>query len=159
MNHTSAGLTVPMFDRLTGASATSTIRRTFDVASLQSSLQQDLIRLFNVRNGLTIDQFFGDAPTTLHYGLPDTLILSPQSETDLQRLELVITRAIALYEPRLIQARVQATPDPDKPTSARVTISALAALNRQLCQVHFDLVLDGQGARMRERANAAETQR
>jgi len=121
-------------------------------------IQYELFRLFNARNGLTIDQFLGDTPTMLHYGLPDTLHLLPQSATDLQRLELVLTRAIVLYEPRLIQARVQATPDPDKPTSARVTISALAALNRQLCQVHFDLVLDGRGARTRERTSAAETQ-
>jgi len=149
---------VPLFDRLNDMSATFTNGRVLDAGSLQSLLQQDLVRLFNVRNGLTTEQFLGDASTSFHYGLPDMLVLFPQSATDLQRLELVLSRAIALYEPRLIQVRVQATPDPDKPTSARVTISALAALNRQLCQVHFDLVLDGRGARTRERASAAEPQ-
>jgi type VI secretion system protein ImpF len=129
-----------------------------DAGGLQSSLQQDLVRLFNVRNGLTIEQFLGEAPTSLHYGLPDTLGLSPQSATDLQRWELVIARAVALYEPRLLQVRVQATPDPDQPAAARVLMSAMAALERQLCQVHFDLVLNGQGAGARERAAVPEAQ-
>jgi len=155
---TPPGSLVPLFDRLSGASAASGTGRMLDAGGFQAALQQDLVRLFNVRNGLSIDQFLGDAPTTLHYGLPDTLGLSTQSATDLQRWELVVTRAIALYEPRLLQVRVQAAPDPGKPASARVTISALAALERRLCQVHFDLVMDGQGARTRGPAAAMEMQ-
>ncbi|HEX8609699.1 MAG TPA: type VI secretion system baseplate subunit TssE [Telluria sp.] len=143
-----AGSLVPLFDRLGGDLVASADGRMLDAAGLQQSLQHDLVRLFNVRNVLTIEQFLGDVPTVLDYGLPDTLALSPQSASDLRRWELVMTRAIALYEPRLSQVRVLVTPDASNPMAARVTIGAAVALGQQLCQVHFDVVLDAQAARL-----------
>lgn len=144
-----AGSIAPLFDRLAGEPAAPGDGRTLDAHGLQQSLQLDLTRLFNVRNGLTIEQFLADrtdAPTSLNYGLPDTLALSPQSQGDLARWELVIVRAIALYEPRLSRVTVQVKPDRSSPMSARVTIGAAVALGRQLCQVHFDVLLDQRNA-------------
>lgn len=141
-----AGSIVPLFDRLGAEPAASGDGRTLDAHGLQQSLQLDLTRLFNIRNGLTIEQFLGDAPTSLSYGLPDTLALSPQSQGDLARWELVIARAIDLYEPRLSRVTVQVKPDRSNPMSARVTIAAAVALGRQLCQVHFDVLLDQRSA-------------
>jgi type VI secretion system protein ImpF len=146
MNATPAGSLVPLFDRLAGEMPASADGRVLDAAGLRHSLQQDLARLFNVRNGLTIDQFLGEAPSALHYGLPDTLGLSPQSSADLARWELVVARAIALYEPRLLRVSVRVAPEPGKPASARVTIGAAVALGQQLRQIHFDVVLDGRAA-------------
>jgi type VI secretion system protein ImpF len=97
---------------------------------------------------MTIADFLTGTPTSLEYGLPDTLILSAQSATDLQRWELVILRAIALYEPRLIQVRVAVAPDRFRPTLARLTIMALAAVGRELCQFHFDTALDERNVRV-----------
>lgn len=148
MTPLSVGSLVPLFDRLGGDLAASADGRMLDAAGLQHSLQHDLVRLFNVRNALTIEQFLGDVPTVLDYGLPDTLVLSPQSASDLRRWELVMERAIALYEPRLSQVRVLVTPDASTPMAARVAIGAAVALGRQLCQVHFDVVLDAQAARL-----------
>lgn len=148
MNAAPAGSLVPLFDRLSGELAASADGRLLDAGGLQHSLRQDLIRLFNARNGLTIDQFLAGAPTALHYGLPDTLGLSPQSAGDLARWGLVMERAIALYEPRLSQVRVQVTADRASPMVARVNIGAAVALGRQLCQVHFDVMLEGQAARL-----------
>jgi type VI secretion system protein ImpF len=146
MNTMPAGSLLPLFDRLGGALDASTDGRALDAAGLQQSLQQDLVRLFNVRNSLTIEQFLGDVPTVLNYGLPDTLGLSPQSANDLARWERVVARAIALYEPRLSRVRVQVTPDSRNPIAARVNIGAAVALGRQLCQVHFDVLLDDRAA-------------
>jgi type VI secretion system protein ImpF len=154
MNAMPAGPLVPLFDRLTKLDDAGEESRVPDAAGLSYRLRNDLVRLFNVRNGATIEQYLETAQTPVNYGLPDTMGLCPQSVNDLQRLELVVVRAIALHEPRLIQARVIAKPDPVRPAAALITISALATLSRQLQQVQFDLVLDGQSMR----ASAPESQ-
>ncbi|MNM03851.1 Lysozyme [compost metagenome] len=146
MHATPAGSLVPLFDRLGGELVASADGRVLDVDGLRHSLQQDLVRLFNVRNGLSIAQFLGEAPTVLDYGLPDTLALSPQSASDLALWQQVLARAIALYEPRLSGVTVRVTPDAHKPAAARVAIAAAALLGRQLCQVRFDVVLDDRAA-------------
>jgi type VI secretion system protein ImpF len=137
---------VPLFDRLDGELAASADGRTLDGHGLQQSLQLDLTRLFNSRNGLTIEQFLGGAPTALNYGLPDMLGLSSQSAGDLARWELVMVRALALYEPRLYQVQVTIRADRASPVCARVTIAAAALVGRQLRQVHFDVLLDQRSA-------------
>lgn len=117
-----------------------------DAEGLQQSVLTDLSRLFNSRNGLTIEEFLGDKPSSLHYGLPDTLRLSPQSPTDLAQWEQVVARALSLYEPRLSQVGVTVEPDPRRPVSARIKISGALTLGRQQRQVHFDCVVDGHAA-------------
>jgi type VI secretion system protein ImpF len=139
---------MPLFDRLGGGVDAAVGGLTLDAGALQHSLQGDLARLFNVRNGLTVEQFLNHTPTVLDYGLPDTLGMSPQSATDLRRWRLVLLRGIALYEPRLSQVQVTVAPDAVCPMAARVTIAAVVALGRQLCQVHFDVVLDDRAARL-----------
>lgn len=146
MHATPAGSLVPLFDRLGGELAASADGRVLDADGLRHSLQLDLVRLFNVRNGLSVAQFLGEAPTVLDYGLPDTLALSPQSSADLDLWQQVLARAIALYEPRLVRVTVRVAPDAHRPVAARVAIDAAAMLGRQLCQVQFDVVLDGHGA-------------
>jgi len=133
---------LPLFDRFSGRLDELSGVRLSPVEALQFSLQLDLTRLFNARNGLTIPAFLAGAGSALDYGLPDTLHLSAQSNGDLQRWELVIARAIALYEPRLINVRVAVTPERARPTAARVNIMALAAVAEQLCQFQFEAALD-----------------
>ena len=147
MHTMSAGPLIPFFDRFKLAPSEPAGVRLTPAEALQLSLQLDLTRLFNVRNSLTIEQFLNGAPTSLDYGLPDTLVLSTQSATDLQRWELVVLRAIALYEPRLIQVRVAVAPDRFKPSVARVMIIALAAVEQELCQFHFETALDARNVR------------
>lgn len=128
---------LPLFDRFGGP--------LFDdgaalppTEALKQSLRLDLTRLFNVRNGLTIDEFLTGAPTSLDYGLPDTLHLSAQSATDLLRWRQVIERAIALYEPRLRQVAVRVTPSIHWPTMAWVEIAATASLGSERVQFDFE---------------------
>lgn len=146
MNPMPANSVSPLFDRLTGAPGAAGDGRLLDADGLQQSMLTDLSRLFNSRNGLTIEEFLGDRPGSLHYGLPDTLRLSPQSSADLARWEEVVARALALYEPRLTQVAVKVTPDPGKPISARIRISGAVTLGREQRRVHFDCVLDGHSA-------------
>jgi len=132
---------IPLFDRFMGRLPEQSGVRLAPDEALRLSLRLDLTRLLNVRNGLSIDQFLDGAPTSLDYGLPDTLGLSAQSASDLQRWQQVVARAIALYEPRLVQVRVVATPDRARPTLARISIQALALLDSELCQFLFDAAL------------------
>lgn len=138
MHHLSTHPPQPLFDRFGAWAAEPSGVRLSAIEALQLSLELDLTRLFNTRNTLSIEQFLEGSPTALDYGLPDTLRLSPQSATDLQRWALVILNAVALYEPRLIQVQVTVTPDPASPTAARIVIAAAAALRGRLCQFHFD---------------------
>lgn len=147
MNAMPASSPMPLFDRLCGK-LLATDDETPESDSLQHSLRQDMVRLFNVRNGLTIEQFLSDSPTALHYGLPDTLGLSPQSEADLARWELVVTRAIKLYEPRLSQVHVHITQDARHPTAARIDIDAAVALGWHVCRVYFHVVLNDGSAHL-----------
>lgn len=115
--------------------------------ALQLSLQLALTRLLGTCNGLSIAQFLRGDPGQLAYGMPDTRDLSPRSALDRHYWELAILRAIALYEPRLIEVRVAVTPERTDPGAARVGITALAALAGGLCQFHFDGPLDNRNSR------------
>jgi type VI secretion system protein ImpF len=129
---------LPLFDRFADPAYDSAAAA---LDQLRASLRRDLARLFNTRNALTIDAFMADAPNPFNYGMPDTLGLSAQSAPDLQRWELVVTRAIALYEPRLIQLHVKARPVAQKPAAVHITISAMAQLAGQVCQFDFETAL------------------
>jgi type VI secretion system protein ImpF len=142
MTHAYAGWPAPLFDRLNDARGKPVDAGTAGDDTNRRLLQLGLARVFNLRNGLTVAQFLGDMPTSRDYGLPDILSLSPQSATGLRLLEQVLMRAIALYEPRLLQVRVDARPDPAGKASAQVAISGLAALGHRQLPVQFDLVLD-----------------
>lgn len=143
---------VPLFDRLTGAHHASPDGRLLDGGGLQHSLQLDLMRLFNVRNGLTIDAYLNGDPTVLDYGLPDMLCLSPQTDLDLGTWSRVLERALALYEPRLSHVTVEVSADPAKPYAARAAIAAVVLLGQQLCRVNFDVALDARSAAMQAAA-------
>lgn len=138
MHQQSATSPLSLFARFASAPQVSP---TTALAQLRESLRRDLTRLLNTRNAMTIDQFMADAPTPFNYGMPDTRRLSPQSAPDLQRWALVIMRAVALYEPRLIQLRVDVAPVASRPAAVQVTISAMAQLSGKLCQLDFDTAL------------------
>lgn len=139
MHPQSAGAPRSLSDCFDGPLIESSGVRLSAIEALQLSLRLDLTRLFNVRNAMSIDQFLSDAPSARDFGLPDTLGLSLQSATDLHRLQQVIARAIALYEPRLLQVAVKVAPDAARPALARAVISASALLGSQRIQFHLKL--------------------
>jgi type VI secretion system protein ImpF len=137
MHPQSFGAPLPLFDRFDGPLSESGVLLR-PVEELQLSLRLDLTRLFNVRNRMTVDEFLSGSPTSLDYGLPDTLHLSAQSATDLQRWQQVIARAVSLYEPRLRQVAVKVAPDANWPTLAWVALAATAILGSERIQFHFE---------------------
>lgn len=143
---------VPFFDRLAGALHVSADGRLLDGGGLQHSLQLDLLRLFNVRNSMTIQEFLTGDPTVLHFGLPDMLGLSAQSDQDLATWSQVLQRSIALFEPRLSHVGITCRADQARPYAAHASIAAVVSLNDQLCRVSFDVALDARSAVMQAAA-------
>lgn len=139
---------VPLFDRLCEQDPASARTRLLDADALQESLQRDLLRLFNVRNSLTLEGFLASEGSVLHYGLPDLLSLCVQSDADLERLTQVVRHAIRLYEPRLTGVTVQAWQDPQHPGRARLAVAAGVIVGRELRRVDFEIDLDEPLARM-----------
>lgn len=136
---------VPLFDRLTGMSA-SADGRLLDGGGLQQSLQLDLLRLFNVRNSLSIPAYLAFEPALLPFGLPDMQALSARSETDLELWAAVMLRCLARFESRLTHVKVTLQPDPYKPHAAHAAITAVVQLGSQLCRVNFDVAVDARAA-------------
>ena len=139
---------MPLFDRIAGFAEASFDGRLMDSGGLRLSLQRDLSRLMNVRNGMSIEAFLAAEGSVLDYGLPDLLSLSPKSATDLKTLAQVVRHGIALYEPRLSHVEVTANPDRVRHGAARVTLAAAVSIGEQLCRVDFDLLLDAQSVQV-----------
>lgn len=152
MSKTLTASLVPFFDRLAGGDPASFDGRLLDGGGLQQSLQRDLLRLFNVRNPMTVQEFLAGDPTVLDYGLPDMLALSAQSDQDLATWGRVLERSLALYEPRLSHVRVTVRPDRTRPTAAQASIVGAVRLGEQLCRVDFDVALDARSAVMKAAA-------
>lgn len=136
---------VPLFDRLVGMSA-SADGRLLDGGGLQQSLQLDLLRLFNIRNPLSIDDYLQADTALLPFGLPDMQALSARSEQDLALWASVLQRCLARFEPRLSHVSLTLRPDPHKPHAAHAAITAVVCLGSQLCRVDFDVAVDARSA-------------
>jgi type VI secretion system lysozyme-like protein len=137
----SAGL-LPLFDRLGDESFGAIDSVLLDAPGLMRSLERDLSRLMNTRNGSTIDAFLAGSPDVLNYGLPDVTVLWPSSKHDRDKLAEVLEHAIAAFEPRLTQVMVQVSTDPEFPARARVLLAAAVRLGRELRRVDFRLAVD-----------------
>ncbi|KAB8044235.1 type VI secretion system baseplate subunit TssE [Janthinobacterium aquaticum] len=143
---------VPLFDRLAGTLSASPDGRLLDGGGLQQSLQLDLLRLFNVRNALSIEQYLALDPALLPFGLPDMMVLSARSEQDLALWASVMQRCLARFETRLSHVSVRLQGDPERPHAAQAEISAVVALGAQLCRVNFNVAVDARSAALQPQA-------
>ena len=90
----------PLFDRLCGVDFTIGNGIHLDAKGFQSSLLLDLFRLLNTRCDLTIDEFLNCQAHVMNYGLPATNTLSPNSKTDLLKMEQLVQHVIKLVRAR-----------------------------------------------------------
>ena len=146
MNREVAAALMPLFDRLGQEPDESLDGILLDSSGLMASLQRDLGRLLNTRNGLTIADFLSSEPDVLQDGLPDVSGLWPSSKLDRDRLAEVVTHALAAFEPRLTKLLVEVTAVPEAPAVARVHLAAAVQVGRQLRRVDFRLAMDARGA-------------
>jgi type VI secretion system protein ImpF len=117
--------------------------RSYGVGALRASVQRELMSLLNTRCPRPGGPLHGDGldRTILDYGVPDLSPFGPANPTDMGRLAQILEQAIALYEPRLRQVRVEIQPAKNSQSSAVGSISANLVVGSVNEPVSFPLVL------------------
>jgi len=137
------GSSVPLFDRLGYVGSTASgPSALLSPEQLQLSIGREMANLLNTRSSCTADEFLLCDGTTLDYGVPDMGHLSPQSADDLMVLEVIVKRAIGLFEPRLRDVKVQANVSGMTSGRPNLAISGLVSIDMKLMQLNFELQLD-----------------
>lgn len=133
-----------LIDRDPDRAGDKPINRADSIREFKASLQRDLEWLMNVRRADEPDA--GRMPelarSVYHYGLPDLTSLSRDSGESLSRLATFIEQAIAIFEPRLTNVKVTATPQDDSPLSdVRMQVEAVLRLEPSPERITFDTVM------------------
>lgn len=131
MSRTVRSTLAPLFDRLCGFEESQGDGIHLDARGFQHSLLQDLSRIFNTRCDLSVDEFLATEYFSLNYGIPALAVFSPNSESDLSKLEFVLEHAIKLYEPRLAKVKVRASNNENDHNTVSVELLAEVIFREQ----------------------------
>lgn len=134
----------PLFDRITEErSDRPRVHPVLTRDRLIASIQREIIHLLNTRRSSS-DMLDPAAATTLDYGIPSFSFRSANSTEDLDQLAALLSNAISIFEPRLINPRVALEPDPNLPNSALGQITGSIRIGNAIEQFSFPIGLDGQ---------------
>ncbi len=97
------GYPVPLFERLV-EDADAWLE---GKGALRESVARELARLLNARSRLTMAEFADSDCGVLDYGVPDFSERSLRSGADREAILAAVRRAIALFEPRLVNVAVK----------------------------------------------------
>jgi type VI secretion system lysozyme-like protein len=141
------GARPPLFDRLR---ATVSQEEPLPLGAyrrdeLYASLRRELTGLLNTRSPTPLERFAVDDLTVLDYGVPDLTSLHPQSAVDRGRLEALLSRAIATFEPRLREVRVEVQPLPGRSEGLRASAQAVLHVGRLVEPILISAVVAGDG--------------
>lgn len=78
-----------------------------DAAQLEQSILRELDHLFNTRVGLSARACEQAERSVVNYGIPDLSELYTESGEDHRQIERLIERTLQVFEPRLLQPRVE----------------------------------------------------
>lgn len=131
MSRTVRSAIVPFFDRLCELDDCLGDGVHLDPLGFQHSLLKDLARLFNTRCDLSVEDYLAASESVLHYGIPALTVFSPNSKTDLIKLEVLLAHAIRLFEPRLTQVIIRASNDDLDHNAVKVEILSAVVLRNQ----------------------------
>jgi type VI secretion system lysozyme-like protein len=134
----------PLFDRLVDRDRSSQREplRTLDGTGLRESVRRELEQLFNSRCPLASHRLQDRPRTVVEFGIPALSEYSASRVEDRQRLAEQLRRAIAAYEPRLAEVRVQLDPVPGYPFSLVGSITAFLVTNGVPAAVSFTTVFE-----------------
>lgn len=136
----------PLFDRLVEKSRDSEeprpLRTPLDREGLLESVRRELERLLNTRSSLPVDRLEErEELTVLEYGIPDLSAFSAANPADQARLAAAVTRAVAVFEPRLRSPRVSVLGLEDHQRSLALRIDATLAGDPVAEPISFQTVL------------------
>jgi type VI secretion system protein ImpF len=107
--------------------------------ALRQSVARELSRLLNARSSLTMETFAKSDGTVLDYGLPDFSDLSLRSSRDRDAIIAAVRQAIALFEPRLAEVKVEFRFPPGDEQNAVLAVDGTMRVNRSVEHVFFEL--------------------
>ncbi|MDR3151551.1 MAG: type VI secretion system baseplate subunit TssE [Holosporaceae bacterium] len=146
---TEATAITPLFERLvdedTEIPFEKTPKRFSSKAEFQESIMKDLSRLLNTRVS-TFWKDYGDkssATLPFAYGVNVTdCSISAESVFELQELQKRIDNVIALFEPRILNAKSTVTNISNDHTSLCITINASIMLENQRTFLSFPIIVE-----------------
>src|ERR1700742_586093 len=101
---------IPLFDRIAEPDGFAQGGPSALADALRASIARDLARLLNTRSRLSFEAFAACEGSVLDYGMPDFSARSVESGADRNAIAAAIARAIALFEPRLVNVTVHLAP-------------------------------------------------
>ena len=138
------GSRVLLFDRLADenpeAKKERVSYRVYDRDGLRTSVQRELMRLLNTRRAQS-DVLDPARATVLDYGISDFSAFSAASPSDRQTLSRLLTTAIAAFEPRLLNARVELSATESDQRSVDGVITGQLRIGEELEPVAFPVLL------------------
>ena len=134
----------PLFDRLVDdeplVRKEAHPMRVYSRAQLLDSIARDLQRLLNSRRA-SPEPLHPASATLLDYGIPDFSALGAASLTDQRTLAETLRVAIAMFEPRLLDATVHIVADGVRPKTLSGFVSGRLRMDRLMEPISFPVLL------------------
>lgn len=135
------GYPMPLFERL----VENTDAWLEGERALRDSVARELSRLLNARSRLTMAEFAASDCGVLDYGVPDFSERSLRSGADREAILAAVRRAIALFEPRLVNVAVKFDPRGDNGRDPMLVVEGDIRVERSVEHVFFEMAA-GTGA-------------
>lgn len=108
-------------------------------SALRESVARELARLLNARSRLTMAEFARSDCGVLDYGVPDFSERSMRSGADREAILVAVRRAIALFEPRLVNVVVKFAFRGKDSRDAMLVVEGDMRVERSVEHVFFEL--------------------
>jgi type VI secretion system protein ImpF len=135
------GYPIPLFERLV-EDADAWLE---GEGALRQSVARELSRLLNARSRLTMAEFAHSDCGVLDYGVPDFSERSLRSGADRDAILAAVRRAIAMFEPRLVNVAVKFGFKGETSRDAVLVVEGDIRVDRSVEHVFFELAA-GAGA-------------
>jgi type VI secretion system protein ImpF len=123
---------------------------------LRESVRRELHTLLNTRSALPAAVYLERELTVIDYGIPDLSDFSAAHPEDRARLAAVVQRAVAAFEPRLVEARVTVAGFDAGECSLRLDLEATLVVDDWRAPVSFLTLLGVKRAEARVLAKAVQ---
>jgi len=140
-----------LFERLAGDYADGAGRlpasELYGKPELLASIERELGHLFNTRAPVNVETLDRRRRSTIDYGIPDLSLYGPGDGPARLTLAQQLTRAVAAYEPRLMEPAVTIADHPDRERQLVAVIAGTIQLDRIIERVSFRIDLPNRAER------------
>ncbi len=134
-----------LFERLAGdypdMAARLPASELYGKPELLASIERELGNLFNTRAPVDVETLNGRRRSTIDYGIPDLSLYGPGEGAARQSLAEQLARAVAAFEPRLMEPAVAVAAHPDRERQLVAVVAGKIQLDRIIERVSFRIDL------------------